>query len=659
MVTKYQSFLQSTMRRISNWFVWLVFAAVLLSCTRESVTEADSTGLVYRFALAESGTKATLGDEGVFWEAGDKMGLFVGGAVSAPAEIDVTTVPKTVVFPASAPIPDGTYIYAYYPYVEGNTDATSAKIVIPSAQSGGSVSAMPMAGIPFQTATGETSGVIYSKNLGAIIDFRVYSAQYAGEQIRSITFTATSGNHPVCGEATLDLTNLDPDDEDSMALSWTGSNPSSIVLTQTATVAESKDDAAAGHLYMVVAPGTYSGTITITTDVASYIFQFTSKTLERNTIKRYNMNLDSSNATRAFSFSIENDMLAAYLDAVEANPYNPPDYSTTLMTTDYYGGTGANNRLDWPKPVPVGWTNPASGNADKVVYVYNDADRTDLELSVSASSPSATSVDVYNLIPGRAYYYTVTNGGEELSSGAFLTTGRRRMMKVGEDYGREKANNCRDLGGQLTSTGQSIKYGIIYRGSNMDQASDAAKDMLLNYMHIGLDVDLRTTGNDAGNPDLQYDALDLGEWHTTQSFGNWNDLSNTAKMQSILAAVFSAVAQGKNVYIHCKSGADRTAYVCLLLEAMLGVEQGWCDVDYEITSFSRSVSQYPRCRNATDQKYYYYRTYNGTVQGVDFIDSLSGGEYGNTFQAKAINYVVNTLGIPYSDIKTFQGNMLE
>ena len=56
---------------------------------------------------------------------------------------------------------------------------------------------------------------------------------------------------------------------------------------------------------------------------------------------------------------------------------------------------------------------------------------------------------------------------------------------------------------------------------------------------------------------------------------------------------------------------------------------------------------------------HYYRTKNGTVQGVDFIYSLSGGSFGDTFQAKAVNYVVNTLGIPYADVQAFQNNMLE
>ena len=111
-------------------------------------------------------------------------------------------------------------------------------------------------------------------------------------------------------------------------------------------------------------------------------------------------------------------------------------------------------------------------------------------------------------------------------------------------------------------------------------------------------------------------------------------------------------------------GADRTGYTCMLLEAILGVEQGWCDVDYELTSFSGAVdSGKPRVRrNDLDNNQYpnwYYRTKGSTVQGVDYIYSLSGGSYGTTFQAKAVNYVVNTLGIEESKVTAFQNAMLE
>ena len=92
----------------------------------------------------------------------------------------------------------------------------------------------------------------------------------------------------------------------------------------------------------------------------------------------------------------------------------------------------------------------------------------------------------------------------------------------------------------------------------------------------------------------------------------------------------------------------------MILEALLGESQGWCDEDYEITSFSGAVDNgVPRRRNGGTNYYYFSR--DNTVRGVDFINTFSG----NTFQEKAIDYVVNTLEIPYSTITAFQNNMLE
>lgn len=895
-------------KKISRWVFGMAVLAVLASCTREALEEETvlpaPARQVYRFELAEEESRATLTEEGVFWETGDQVGLFVGSAASVAADVDATSTPKAISYPSSTPVPAGTPVYAYYPYQAGNTDATAARIVFPSAQAGGSASSMPMAGIPIRTQEGERAGVIRFLNLGAVIDFRVYSTRHAGETVRSITFTATTGDHPVCGEATMDLTHASTDSE----LSWNASatNPSSVILTQTAAVAADKDAAAAGNLFMVVAPGTYSGIITIVTNTATYTFPFENKTLERNTVKRYNMNLDSSAATReawyvkvhsmdevvdggkylivyeagpyAFKpirsnntlttssanrltvtvengrirstddvdacqvifeksgnkyrmkavaadgyyfyptrtnvtatlsnptactvtnnagvvnitagsyyfmystssscfkqgtsnnsrelalyllddgtsdrqylqfsapsytfildgqsvpvtlpgtpvltgnkttvtyssgdtsvatvdastgvvtargtgttvitataagadgyqaatasytlsiweeamYSIENDKMAAYLNAVEENPYNPPaDYDMTYMTTALYGGnTSTTNRLDWPKPVPVSWINPVSGNGTKVVYVYNDEARTDLELSVSGIGASATSADVYNLIPNRTYYYTVTNGGQELSTGKFKTIGRRRMIKVAESpYGKAYANNCRDFGGQKTLDGKTVRYGKMFRGSNLDKTSADAKAFLKDYLKVGLDVDLRYSVGSVGNGEnVLFDALDLGSWHTTQSFNSWSDLSNVSKMNAVLTKVFQAVAEEKGVYIHCMVGADRTGYVCMLLEAILGVPQGWCDVDYELTSFSGAVDNgRPRLRTGSPVNYY-YRTKDNTVLGVDFIYSLDGGSYGTTFQAKAVNYVVNTLGIREASVTAFQQAMLE
>ena len=889
----------------------------------------------YSFELADGDTRALLTEEGVLWENSDPVGLYVksGDSPAAPMETEVRvqegSSPK-VVFSTTEPLAAGTQVYAYYPYQAGSTGVDAAKIVFPQTQQGGSVSAMPMAGLPVQVREGEgANGIIHFLNLGSVIDFRVYRGTPDGEQVKSIRISVTAGSNPISGEATLDLTGVVRGSESEPAVTWPAgaSIASSVTLSQTVDVAANKN--AATPLYMVVAPGTYSGTIVIVTNEAAYTYSFTDREFGRNVIKQFNMSLDSSkaavdeandwyvkmnsagdltsgseylivyegestplafkpirngsqltasesnkkevtvennrilssdavdecrvvfesksgseyymkavavgnyyfypngdnisattsknsaqsvkveftgagvvhitagsnnyfkystsshffkgstyNSSRDLAlykkvvaggmfeqnlqfsattlgycidgqslpashvsgvpvllgaytevtysssngsvatvdastgavtihgvgtavitaaaaaddcfqagsasytvivrqdpvFNLENDKVAEYLDLVYAHPYSPPDYTSTHMTAELQSGnTDQVNRTDWPKPVPVNWSNPSAGNVTKTVYVYNDAAMTAEEFHLDAGS-NATGVEIYNLIPNRTYYYKVTNGGEELTRGSFSTTGRRRMIKVGDSpYGQMYANNCRDFGGQVTRDGRRIKYGKMFRGSNMDMTTPEQQGMLLGYMNIGLDVDLRTNENTAGQGEnTLFDALNLGSnGHTTETFNSWSDFSNRFngryKLTTILTKVFEAVNTGKGVYIHCKVGADRTGYVCMLLEALLGVEQGWCDVDYELTSFSGAVDKgIGRWRvgtyssgGKTLSNNWYYRTKNGTVQGVDVIYSLSGGSYGNTFQAKAINYVVNTLGIPYADVQAIQNNMLE
>ena len=666
----------------------LSVSPVFFSCTeKEEMTTNQETGYTYHFEIDEADTRATLTDDGVFWESGDRVGLFTGGVNSVAANVNVSTTPKTIDFTSASPLEEGTTIRAYYPFRENNTEVSAVKIEFPSYQKGGTVSAMPMAGVPTVFHEGATNGAIRFMNLGSVLDFRVFSSSlYTGEQIQSITFMAAPGSS-VSGTALVDLVTVSWDEEGPRVheLDWSDGRNFATLTPDNATVAASKDAAAADHLYLVVAPGTYSGSISVVTDAATYSFPISGVTCKRNGLKRVNLDLEKETAMRGGVYSIENDKVKTYLDAVYADPYNPDDYSYTHMKNSYYQGN-TTNRYDWPKHVPVSWSDPSSGNGTKVVYVYNDMAMNDLELSVSVSSTSANSADVYNLIPGRTYYYKVTNGqnAEPVASGTFATTGRRRMLKVGGDYGQGYANNCRDFGGQVTQDGRRIKYGKLFRGSNVDlifPSNDRngnnhpeAKGVLKDYLKIGLDVDLRNSTTHSsyigkGNNYL-YDALQLGEWHTTKSFNSWGDFhdrfSDGYKMTTILTQVFEAVAADKTVYIHCMVGADRTGYVCMLLEAILGVGQGWCDVDYELTSFSGAVDG-GRARyrvgnygnNNSESVNYYYRTKDGELRGVDFIRSLSDAEYGTTFNEKVVNYVVKDLGVSMNDIVAFRNNMLE
>jgi hypothetical protein len=115
-------------------------------------------------------------------------------------------------------------------------------------------------------------------------------------------------------------------------------------------------------------------------------------------------------------------------------------------------------------------------------------------------------------------------------------------------------------------------------------------------------------------------------------------------MKATLTRIMNAAINNVNVYIHCMVGADRTGYTCLMLDAILGVPLEYCDIDYELTSFSCVGDRF---RDGTGNVYY--------TQGVSDIN----GQTGNTFQDKAVNYLVNHYGIDRDLITRFQNAMLE
>lgn len=622
----------------------------LLLCFSCEKPVADPDFYEYRFPLSYAGS---IGSGGFSLKAGDQVGLYLvtGGTLTGEA---VQESGRWVVKALShVPVPEGTAVYPFYPYVTDCPADGVLDIVLPSDQPG-TLRSLPLSGDPFRFHAGEPdegNGDVCFRSMAALVDIRIFSSgTAAGETVESV-YLRTADGAVLSGKGSARLTSAMVGVKRVAALSLSGGHPYAN-LTRTSTVATTGEGAEPN--YVIVAPGTYSGTVTVVTGAATYSIPFADKTFSADTENRLNLFLDSGLVTRTPLCNLENDRVAGYLDSFEKNPYNPSDYSYTYVTT-YYTGTGSGNRLDLPKPVTVKWTNPAAESGAKTVYVYRDPAMEKLELTVPVADAKAASAEIYNLIPGRTWYYRVGGSGKDVAAGVFKTTGRRRMIKVGEStYGKNYANNCRDFGGQITASGKTVKYGKIFRGSNMDDTSPEAKKVLLDYLKVELDVDLRARGNGERGK-YQLDALSLGAMHTTETYGSWANLSDKGRMKATLTKIFSAVAQNKTVYIHCKVGADRTGYVCMLLEALLGVPQNRCDLDYEMTSFSGAVGA--RTRTGVGNYYYVSKTDDGvtTVQGVDFINTFAG----ETFQDKAVQYVTKTLEIPVSTITAFQNNMLE
>ncbi len=322
---------------------------------------------MYTFSISEDllATRATLDAGGVLWEQGDQVGMYIvdpddNKVYTGYANIDVTTQPKTVILYSKNAIPAGSVAYAYYPYISTNDNKTASVVYFSNTQTGGSSSVMPMVGVPFtvenavevSNGSAKTNGQINFLNLGSIIDFKIYSADYSDETVQYVTFTADNAN--VSGNATLDLTGVKATNESTLTLNWDGSETTYdyAKVNQEVAVAANKD--AATSIYMVVAPGTYSGTITIGTDVATYTFPYTNKTLGRNVIKHYNMNL--SNASR----------VAEVIETVKSLPYSET-FATGIgdFTTD---GVQANNTDVWQFASGYGMKATAAFNSGNDKY---------------------------------------------------------------------------------------------------------------------------------------------------------------------------------------------------------------------------------------------------------------------------------------------------
>lgn len=174
---------------------------------------------------------------------------------------------------------------------------------------------------------------------------------------------------------------------------------------------------------------------------------------------------------------------------------------------------------------------------------------------------------VYNLMPG-----------EETTIGS-LTVKRKetapRMLKL------ENVWNVRDIGGWACDGGK-VKYGMLFRGARLENAT--ADDLaLLSSLGIKLDLDIRDTPNASRStriPGADYRNIPL-----TKDYGTMIQ-TETANAVAACAAAMESVVDGKPVYIHCASGADRTGTICGLLEAVLGMSDKDIDRDFELTCFS-------------------------------------------------------------------------
>ena len=267
---------------------------------------------------------------------------------------------------------------------------------------------------------------------------------------------------------------------------------------------------------------------------------------------------------------IENALARQYLD--EADYYYENDFGLNGYTKSWFEGKSySKSGYAAPAPVTFHWTRSM---ARKLSVSPNSDFSGATEYSVSSSN---TSTEIYNLIPGKTYYWkTETSDGMELCNSTFVPVGPIRMIKASE------GSNMRDLGGWTAENGKSIAYGKIYRGTELKNVS--ADGVMVKDLGIGVDIDLRGFGT--GTASRAYGNWDYENFLVCQfMYYNGTQGYNAYLYQQALKYVINKLGEGKVIYFHCIGGADRTGTLAFLIEALLGVSEEDLSKDYELTNF--------------------------------------------------------------------------
>lgn len=272
---------------------------------------------------------------------------------------------------------------------------------------------------------------------------------------------------------------------------------------------------------------------------------------------------------------------------------------------------------------------------------------------------------IKNLIPNRKYVYVAFNStGDVVQSGICQANGQVRMIDATCGTSEKAPFNVRDLGG-WSCNGGKLKYGLVYRGSELNIHTELTNKQIkfLKYdLGIRDEIDLRgcsSADNDATNniyvSDITESALGLGVGYERKSVRYQQySFSDGALYAALIKRVAKNIKENKPMYIHCTSGADRTAQLCMLIEAICGVSQSDMDRDYELTAFSKK-SYSPYARNYR----YRYSGTNGTWK--DWMLEFGKAEHGlsgTTFNEKVIDYLVKS-GVTVDEINEIRFGLID
>lgn len=429
----------------------LFFSLTLIAVTLLSITSCnkeldvfDNGEYTYVFTLGKgvsANTKSVLSSDvnGLFgaWRAGDMIGVGINDAAPISANVEVGT-PCTFRVVKAGGLSSGTKLYFYAPYNSNTSTITAAKMSIPTAQTQISNNydfvAMPIAGAPLTidsehaTNSSPTSvGDVSMYNLASLINYKVFSsnASFRTESIISVSFNSST---PLAGSFDFDAKSVLTSDISTFAIS--GYSETSVTTNVSSAPAIGSDKESAANIYMVIAPGTYSGTIVVKTDKAEYSYTITDKEFARAGVKAFGLNLASANVTRTpqkanVPIIVSKTISELYPDAADETVVSSIalDANLTLSTT----GTGNNGKL-YGKTVGLrDWRLYKNGNGNAILTLTGDYKL----VSVKFTYVNNGSAGYLDGAPSGQY---VSASGKSATYAVMETSGQARISAVEVKY---------------------------------------------------------------------------------------------------------------------------------------------------------------------------------------------------------------------------------
>ena len=370
------------------------------------------------------------------------------------------------------------------------------------------------------------------------------------------------------------------------------------------------------------------------------------------------------------------------------------DITKGIPDGDNGGYRPANHQSDYLDPVAAEWEKGEKSDESKGIEIeFTPADSLkNKEYTITFGKEANlsdgkqiktndTKAYLKNLLVNQKYYYKVTADGKESQVASFTTGDYPRWIDARPMF------NVRDAGGYMTSSGQRIKQGLIYRGGEITPAvgwkgnswssytgdvggrytgsdgkmvdehitsqTDASKKVFREDMGMvgGLEIDLRSSGERnnytacgfANGGDISYSLLSISSYD--------NGMKNN---KNEIKQVFEAFAKADQhpVYYHCYGGADRTGVVGFMLGAVLGMSYTDLVIDFELTSYSSNPSRNYRSHLRSGP-------YNYWPRMVDYLKNTLHWSNSKTIKESMESFLVNDCKISQSTIDTIRNIMLE